>query len=496
MSIHRTILVVAGLCLALVAQAPAFNMDFVHVGDAGNAGELSGLTSGGYGAWGPDRPNTGAVSYEYYMGTYEVTSGQYTEFLNAVAATDPYGLYNPEMAHNDYPGTGWYNDRGCHIERSGVDGSYTYAVTHDWDNRPVNWLSTGDAFRFINWMHNGQPTGAVDLTTTEDGAYYLNGINDNASLLAVTREGDAAYFLPTEDEWYKAAFYDPTLNGGAGGYYDFAMQTDNPTLIDNDILPVDPGFSANYKKIGNDASIFPHPGIADGVSFAVASDVGEFENSGSYYGTFDQSGNVSEIVHEVFKINYFLARGGNFQMSDLYLTAGDRWGDVTPTVDWPYYGFRVATLLPSTPGDFDDDGDIDSDDIGLLCANLTGAGNPAGDPMYDLDGDGDADQDDMDMLIHDLVQITGGDGTGTEYGDFDLDGDIDTTDLTILATNFGVGTTWLEGNANCDLVIDTTDLTIMATNFGFLASGAVPEPATMSLLAIGACLPLFRRKRL
>ena len=157
-------------------------------------------------------------------------------------------------------------------------------------------------------------------------------------------------------------------------------------------------------------------------------------------------------------------------------------------------GAYVFVTAVGVTGDFDGDGDVDSDDIGLLCANLTGSGNPAGDPMYDLDGDGDADQDDMDMLIHDLVEITGGDGTGTEYGDFDLDGDIDTTDLTILATNYGVGTTWLEGNANCDLVIDTTDLTILATNFGFVASGAVPEPATLSLLAIGIAALLKRRR--
>ncbi len=165
----------------------------------------------------------------------------------------------------------------------------------------------------------------------------------------------------------------------------------------------------------------------------------------------------------------------------------DAWGDAGNTVLGP-------GPAPPTPGDFDGDGDVDSDDIGDLCANLTGSGNPANDPKYDLDGDGDTDQADMDILIHDLVQITGGDGTGTEYGDFDLDGDIDTTDLTILATNFGLGTTWLEGNANCDLVIDTTDLAIMATNFGFVASGAVPEPMTLSLLAVGAA-GLLRRRR-
>ena len=48
-------------------------------------------------------------------------------------------------------------------------------------NRPVNYVSWGDACRFANWLHNGQPTGAQDLATTEDGAYYLNGATSDAA---------------------------------------------------------------------------------------------------------------------------------------------------------------------------------------------------------------------------------------------------------------------------------------------------------------------------
>ena len=75
----------------------------VTVGNPGNADDTWG---DGY----------GGVDYVYNIGTFEVTAGQYTEFLNAVAVTDTYELWSPGM---------WDTD-GCHIWRSGSSGSYTY----------------------------------------------------------------------------------------------------------------------------------------------------------------------------------------------------------------------------------------------------------------------------------------------------------------------------------------------------------------------------------
>ena len=92
----------------------------------------------------------GAVNYAYRIGRFEVTAGQYCSFLNAVGATDTYGLYNTDM---------WYRDYGCMIRRSGVSGSYTYSVASDFANRPVTGVSWGNAARFANWVTNGQPTG-------------------------------------------------------------------------------------------------------------------------------------------------------------------------------------------------------------------------------------------------------------------------------------------------------------------------------------------------
>ena len=172
--------VVAALVLLAAGAVQAVVIDTVTVGNPGNAGEWSGQSYGGYG---PNRI-CGAVGYTFNMGKYEVTAGQYKEFLNAVAKTDTYGLYNTGMA-STISGSG--------ITRSGsgtVGNPYTYAVDANFVNRPVNYVSWGDSARFANWLHNGQPMGAQDLTTTEDGAYYLNGATSDAQLLAVSRKAD------------------------------------------------------------------------------------------------------------------------------------------------------------------------------------------------------------------------------------------------------------------------------------------------------------------
>ena len=126
----KTLVVVALLACAGVARAgtradlsgdavvdfqTTMDMPFMDVGNPGNAGELSGSGAGGYG---PDAI-VGAVDYAFRMGKFEVTAGQYTEFLNAVAATDTYGLYNTSM---------WSDSWGCKIQRGGSAGSYNYSA--------------------------------------------------------------------------------------------------------------------------------------------------------------------------------------------------------------------------------------------------------------------------------------------------------------------------------------------------------------------------------
>jgi len=310
------VLIAVLLCLGGLAQAVV--IDTVPVGDPGNAGELSGESAGG---WGPDRI-CGSVGYSYNIGKYEVTAGQYTDFLNKVAATDTYALYNTAMSRTDY---------GSGITRGGASPSYTYSVATDFINRPVNYVSWGDSARFANWLHNGQPTGPQDASTTEDGAYYLNGATTHAALMAVTRKAGWTWAMTSEDEWYKAAYYKG--GGTSAGYWDYPTSSD--TAPGRDMADAS-GNNANYYT-GYGA--YP---IDNGKYTTVA---GEFQNSDSPYGTFDQGGNVWEWNEALL---YGTARGlrqGSFGSYDYNLQASLR-GSAGPAGEDYSVGFRVSEVVP------------------------------------------------------------------------------------------------------------------------------------------------------
>ncbi|MFB3893629.1 MAG: SUMF1/EgtB/PvdO family nonheme iron enzyme [Phycisphaerae bacterium] len=233
---RTAVFAITSVFLGSCAYADVFSMgttlksvELVPVGNAGNPGDTR---------W-PNGPH-GGVPYDFSIGKYEITAGQYTEFLNAVAKTDTYGLYNTLMAYDDIMSK-W----ACNIRRSGASGSYVYTVASDWANRPVNYVSWGDAARFCNLLTNGQPTGAQGLSTTEDGSYYLNGATTAAALMAVTRKTPAQgglYYIPTENEWFKAAYH--KNDGVTGNYWTYPTVSDSQPS--NLLTSPDPGNNVNY----------------------------------------------------------------------------------------------------------------------------------------------------------------------------------------------------------------------------------------------------------
>jgi sulfatase modifying factor 1 len=288
------------LCLGSLAQAN-ITIDTVAVGNAGNAADTTGY---------------GSVGYGYHIGTYEVTAAQYTAFLNAKAGTDTYGLYNTYMG--DPSGS-----LGCNIQRIGSSGSYSYSVASDWANRPVNYVSYWDSCRFANWLGNGQGNG-----DTENGGYTLTptGIANNT----ITRNTGWTWAVTSENEWYKAAYYKG--GGTSAGYW--AYPTKSNTAPANQVLGTDPGNSANY-YINNYSIGSPY----------YRTNVGEFENSASAYGTFDQGGNVWEWNEAIISGAYRGLRGGSF--SNVYITLHASYRDYVyyyPTTESYDVGFRVSEV--------------------------------------------------------------------------------------------------------------------------------------------------------
>ncbi|NDG72512.1 MAG: hypothetical protein EBY32_14700 [Proteobacteria bacterium] len=162
-----------------------------------------------------ENAGVGYVGQEYEIGTTEISNLMYARFLNAIAKNDTlYGLYNTNMG----------TDASGGIVRAGANGNYSYTVKTGFENRPVNFVSVYDTFRYINWLHNGMPaTGIQDSSTTENGAYKLLGANPRN----VVRNAGAKFFLPDQDEWHKAAFFDPDPGQGrpSDSYWRYADQT-------------------------------------------------------------------------------------------------------------------------------------------------------------------------------------------------------------------------------------------------------------------------------
>jgi hypothetical protein len=180
----------------------------------------------------------------------------------------------------------------------------------------VNWY---DSLRFANWLHNGQ--GAGD---TETGAYTLFGgmaIPSNGA--TITRNLGATWFLPSTNEWYKAAYYDP----GTDSYFDYPTSSDVAPTRD---VPPGNNNSANYFN-----------GSALGVT-----DVGAYTLSTTPVGAYDMGGNVSEWTEDfsiVITTDREL-RGGNWAGGVMMLMASASSLDRAAHNAGQDAGFRVAAL--------------------------------------------------------------------------------------------------------------------------------------------------------
>jgi formylglycine-generating enzyme len=328
-TVLSNLLAVVLLSGAVSARADVFHMSsgltslqFVPVGDTNNAADANGR---------------GAVTREYQMGKCDVTVAQYCQFLNSVAtAADPYGLYDSGM-RTDMPTVA--------IVRSGTAGYYHYDVTGGLSGThprggdlPIFDVSWADAARFCNWLRLGQPVGAEGTATTETGAYNLNGATTVAALMTVTRNLDAVFFLPTEDQWYKAAYY----KGGstAAGYWAYPNRS-NETPIN--VLSSTATNNANFDDhFGTGTG-----GYTDSANRLTA--VGAFAASVGPYGTYDMGGNVWQWCETPGSGSTRDMRGGSWRYSSISVGTTIVQAS-SPLYNYKDIGFRVATI--PEPGSF------------------------------------------------------------------------------------------------------------------------------------------------
>ncbi len=291
------------------------SVPMVPVGNAGNAAD----SATGY----------GAVGYNYHMSKTEITNAQYSTFLNSVDpdGTNPKALYNPDMSETSPVIRG-----GIDFISSNAAGA-KYQPKALWVNKPVNYVSFYDAARFTNWLTTGD---------TESGFYKL------ASLTTLSAEGpygptfgSSYYSLPSEDEWYKAAYH--KNNGTSADYFLYATSSDTPPTLATSTAIGDianPGRNvANYffGATWNDTE-----GLGNMVTVGNAG-----PGSASPYGTYDQNGNQWEWCGTLSSLNRVM-RGGALWSPLEFLKATHR-TDYYPETGGSSLGFRISGVLANGP---------------------------------------------------------------------------------------------------------------------------------------------------
>lgn len=311
---------VALVVFGLLSTASADDFTWQTVGSIGNAANpTTGL---------------GRVTENFKISAYETTIAQYADFLNGSFAGKQglYGVYSTNIGSK----LSTTPPNGVGITQSGSAGNFTYSVVSGFASKPVNNINWFSAARFVNWYANEKSTTA---TATETGTYTLVGGQTSGSVAA--RNAGAKIFLPSADEWTKAAFYSPATQS----YTKWPTQSETiPTAT----LP-----TANEQiTAANTANYNPQTvGVTTKMTNA-----GTYVNTTSTYGLFDMAGNVNEMTDTAQSTDAtkFQALGGSWAstastMNSFYSSAnvGEfKAGDAgTATI-----GFRVAAVAVPEPG--------------------------------------------------------------------------------------------------------------------------------------------------
>jgi formylglycine-generating enzyme len=261
------IVLAISVCLCVISSVASadtirgINMDFVTIGNAGNAADTGGT------------PGSGAVSYNYRIGKYEVTATQW-QTINTAAGIGDLGVWS--------------------------------------GNQPVAEISWYDAVQFCNYLTSGNKYSG-------EYKFDISGNFQSIDRVSSISTYGTTYVIPTEDEWYKAAYFKPDGSG-------YSLYANGLTTIP----AADNGW--NYS----------------GGAHSDPWDVGT--------GALEQNG-TKDIMGNIWEWNEMLCygfgsgsnrgiRGGSYFSPDYNLSSPDRYNNDSPINEGSGVGFRVASIVP------------------------------------------------------------------------------------------------------------------------------------------------------
>jgi len=288
------VVILISLTTALLSTARAdsfgsgtnnFDIDFVLIGDSGNA---------------PDTNGYGSIPYSYRIATYEVSKEA--------------------------------------LRKAITSGMQNVTVGNQSDNRPAASISWYEVAAFVNWLNTSTGHQAA-YNLVYDGVSWTMNLWSSAEAWQQGGENrfrhkDARYFLPSENEWYKAAYY----NANAGGYSLYATASSTAPLAVGS---------------GTASGTAVYNGITNAPAAVTA--VGGL----SFYSTAGQNGNVNEYLETAFDgsndstSENRVVRGGSWLSPASNLRSSARFAEGV-IYEPDHTGFRVASVLLPPP---DNDGD-------------------------------------------------------------------------------------------------------------------------------------------
>jgi formylglycine-generating enzyme required for sulfatase activity len=319
------------LAATALAQPDPSGIEFVTIGNPGNAN----WTGGGF------NNNRGQVNYEYRIGKYEVTTAQWASFMNA-ALDRPSGDHIPFV----FAPQQW----GAVSATPNNPGGQRFTVPAGNAMLPTGGVDWRTSAVYCNWLCHGANANAP-RTDFLSGAYAVStfGYQGNLYTDQLTHTPGAQYWIPTLDEWMKAAHWDPNRNGpGQGGWWLYSNSSTNPYVYGP------PGVLVNGQPTAANAawSDISFPGHNP---FSVP--LGAYSTTMSPWGLFDVAGGTSEWLEEPHTIpgdplpryRDYDGTAWTFGTNGLGDQVGYWVGEDPPSFFGYDLGLRVASSVPS-PG--------------------------------------------------------------------------------------------------------------------------------------------------